>query len=155
MRSLVEATPDEKKAPLHERIGDAYRDRLGDAVRAIVAYRSALERLIALYTEHEHWRAAVEALEKDAALEPVPSARAAQLFRAAQIECDELESPQKAVELLERPLDDAPTLVAAFDALAAILTAGEQWKELTRAYRKTGVYKDNDGFMPVSIFAVP
>src|SRR6185436_4919592 len=130
MRALVEAAPDAEKAPLHERIGDAYRDRLGDAVQAIAAYRSALtaqadrrsalEKLIPLYTEHKHWRAAVEALEKLAALEPVPDARAALLERAAFVERDELESPEKAVELLERALDDAPARATAFDALEAL-----------------------------------
>jgi tetratricopeptide (TPR) repeat protein len=145
MRALVDSAPEADKGPLHERIGDAYRDRLNDAVQAIAAYRSALgaeparrsalEKLIALYTEHKHWRAAVEALEKDAALEPVPSLRAQRLFRAALIERDELESPRNAVDLLERALDDAPALVPAFDALEAILTAGERWQELARAYR--------------------
>jgi len=145
MRALVEAAPDAERAPLHERIGDAFRDRLGDAVQAIAAYRSALtaqgdrrsvlEKLIPLYTEHKHWRAAVEALEKLAALEPVPAERAALLERAAFIERDELESPEKAVELLERALDDAPTRESAFDALEAMLTDARQWKELARAFR--------------------
>jgi tetratricopeptide (TPR) repeat protein len=145
MRALVEAAPDGERAALHERIGDAFRDRLGDAVQAIAAYRSALatqgdrrsvlEKLSALYTEHKHWRAAVETLEKLAALEPVPLERAALLQRAAKIERDELESPDKAIELLERALDDAPALEPAFDALEAMLTQEKKWKELARAFR--------------------
>jgi tetratricopeptide (TPR) repeat protein len=145
MRALVEAAPDPERAALHERIGDAYRERLGDVVQAIAAYRSALtvqgdrravlEKLIPLYTEHKHWRAAVEALQKLAALEPVATERATLLEKAAFIERGELESPEKAVELLERALDDAPTRQSAFDALEAMLTDAKQWKELARAFR--------------------
>jgi tetratricopeptide (TPR) repeat protein len=145
MRALVDAAPDGEKAALHELIGDAYRDRLGDAIQSIAAYRSALavqpdrrsvlEKLSALYTEHKHWRAAVETFEKLAALEPAPAERAALLQRAAKIERDELESPDKAIELLERALDDAPALEPAFDALEAMLTEAKKWKELARAFR--------------------
>jgi tetratricopeptide (TPR) repeat protein len=144
-RALVESAPEGDRAVLHELVGDTYRDRLGDPVQAIAAYRSALgaqperrsvlEKLVVLYTGHKHWRAAVEALGKLAALEPTPTARAALLQRAALIERDELESHEKAAELLERALDDAPGLVEAFDALEAILTEGKQWKELARALR--------------------
>src|SRR5204863_4892390 len=42
---------------------------------------------------------------------------------------------EKAAELLERALDDAPTRASAFDALEAMLTEAKQWKELARAYR--------------------
>jgi lipopolysaccharide biosynthesis regulator YciM len=145
MRALVEAAPGTEKAALHERIGDAYRDRLGDVAQSIAAYRSALtvqperrsvlEKLFALYTEHKHWRAAVETLEKLAALEPVPADRAALLQRAARIERDELESPGKAVEILERALDDEPTLVPVIDAIEQLLTESEEWKELARILR--------------------
>jgi tetratricopeptide (TPR) repeat protein len=77
----------------------------------------------------------VETLEKLATLEPVQAEKAALLERAALIERDELESPEKAAELLERALDDAPTRASAFDVLEAMLTEAKQWKELARAYR--------------------
>lgn len=145
MRALVDGAPESDRSLLNEHIGDAYRDRLGDAVQAIAAYRSALvaqpdrrsvlEKLLALYLEHKHWRAAVEALEKTAALEPAPAARAALLQQAARIERDELETPGKAAELLERALDDEPALEEAFDELEGLLVEGKQWKELARAFR--------------------
>jgi tetratricopeptide (TPR) repeat protein len=145
VRALVEGAAEDDRAMLHEHIGDAYRDRLGDPVQAIAAYRSSLvaqpdrrsvlEKLLPLYTAHRHWRAAVEALERMASLETVAAARAALLHRAARVARDDLESHDRAAELLERALDDAPDLVAAFDDLEALLVEGKQWKDLARAYR--------------------
>src|SRR6185369_15786113 len=43
--------------------------------------------------------------------------------------------PDKAIELYERALDDAPALEAAFDALEGLLSGAKRWKELARAFR--------------------
>jgi tetratricopeptide (TPR) repeat protein len=146
-RARIDAAPVAERAPLYERMGDVYREKLGSPVQAISCYRSSLQhepgrrsvlaKLAELYTAHKHWRAAEEALVKLAHTEPTPERRAQFLCRAAGIAGEELDNPVRAAQLLDRALDDVPDMAEAFEALERLLTQERNWQALARLYQRT------------------
>jgi predicted Zn-dependent protease len=138
------AAPGEKAA-LHEEIGDAAADKLGDRARAEAAYRLAfeaaperrtvIEKLLALSRDEGRVEATVEMLTALAKLETDPAARARLRREAARLLIDKLTRPMEAAELLERSLDDDPESIESFDELARIREDATDWAGLVAAHR--------------------
>jgi tetratricopeptide (TPR) repeat protein len=138
--------PVERKVQLLEELGDLCLERLRRPDDAIAAYQQALalgptrrpllHKLLGLYTEQKRWPQAEAMLMKLAELEPAPALRAKYLYAAAVIHRDELNDPARAVELLNKALDDDPDMHKAFEALERLHTEAQDWKALARAYRR-------------------
>lgn len=73
--------------------------------------------------------AIVDVHERFVACEPDGSLRAAHLFASARIVRDDLHDPQRAIELLERALEEDPSAVAAFRALDELMARDESSRE--------------------------
>jgi tetratricopeptide (TPR) repeat protein len=136
--------PGVDRARLLEEIGDLSAERLGDAAGALGAYREALRlrpgaallgKLLALQLAEKDWRRALETLERLAAAEKDPGARARYAFQAAEIARDHLELPSEAVRLFTAALDDPPSVPKAFEAIEQLLGDRGDWAGLVRAYR--------------------
>jgi golgin subfamily B member 1 len=133
------------RAEIWEAIGDACAERLSDGTRAEAAYRKALEsepgrrstlqKLLDIYTKASRWEPAVEILSEVAKIETDPAVRAKTLLTAAQLYKNELGRPTDAAAMLERCLDDAPEMVAAFNELEAMRRDAGDWKGLATSYR--------------------
>jgi tetratricopeptide (TPR) repeat protein len=145
-RVLVALVAGDQKAQLWEELGDVYAERLGDSEQAEEAFRaalsvdegrqSALHKLLELYTREKRWEQATEMLGELARLESDPEVRAESLYNAALIWRDGLGRPAEAIALLERCLESAPSMTAAFDALETLQREAGDWKALARSYRR-------------------
>lgn len=151
----IEATPPFERAPMFERMGDVYRDRLRNPVQAISYYRSSLmheparrsvlAKLAELYTTHKHWPAAEDTLVRLASTEATSEARAHVLCQAAGIALDELDKPARAAQILERALDEAPDMPEVFETLERLLNQEKNWQGLARLYQKMARELEADG----------
>ncbi|WP_176062964.1 tetratricopeptide repeat protein [Anaeromyxobacter diazotrophicus] len=127
--------------------GALCRDKLQDPYQAIDAFTSAArqdpgnvqvtEALLGLYRDTRQGQKAADVLQRllEAPEVKADPARAARLHHAvAQTLRDDLSDPAGAARELEAALDADPRLVQAFADLEALLTAGQQWRELEQAY---------------------
>jgi golgin subfamily B member 1 len=138
--------PVEIRVRLHEEIGDLCLERLGRPEEAIKAFeqvltlqparRPALHKVLRLYTEGKHWTGAIATLGRLAGLEASPTLRAKYAYASAVIHRDELRQPDAALELFNQALDDDPEMARAFEAIERLCTEAQDWKALTRQYRK-------------------
>jgi tetratricopeptide (TPR) repeat protein len=145
-RQLAEVAEPEEKPALEEEIGDAYADKLSDAEKAEACYRAALElepgrrsalhKLLDVYTKQARWQPAIDLLNQLVKIEEAPAVRARTLYTAALILRDELNTPDEAASLLERCLDEAPDMTVAFEDLEALHKAAADWKALAHSYRR-------------------
>jgi tetratricopeptide (TPR) repeat protein len=145
-RQLADIAEPDEKPVLEEEIGDAYADKLSDAERAEACYRAALElepgrrsalhKLLDVYTKQARWQPAIDLLNQLAKVEEDPAVRARTLYTAALILRDELNLPDEAASLLERCLDEAPDLTVAFEDLEALHKGAGDWKALAHSYRR-------------------
>ncbi len=136
----------ERRAKLHEEIGDIWHERLKDTKQAIDAYsaglalapqsRILLHKILEAFTEQKQWRKSIETLDALTALEVAPDRRARFHYTAAVIARDELNDADVAVEKFHAALDDAPTTPKAFEGVEKVLEERKDWKNLTRAYRR-------------------
>jgi tetratricopeptide (TPR) repeat protein len=143
-RLLADLADAEEKPGLEEEIGDAYAQKLSDAEKAEACYRAALElepgrrsalhKLLDVYTKQQRWQPAIDLLHQLAKAEEEPAVRARTLYTAALILRDELNKPDEAAALLERCLDEAPDLTVAFEDLEALHKAKADWKALAQCY---------------------
>jgi tetratricopeptide (TPR) repeat protein len=139
--------PVDEKVALLEETAELLAGKLARAADAISTLqqvlevaptrRQALHRLLELHTEHKQWPLAVAALDRLAGLEPTAAVRAKYHYAAALIERDELAAPEAALLLLNRALDDDPEMERALEASEQLLTDAEDWKELSRHYRRS------------------
>ena len=127
------------------KIGRLQRDELHDQAAALGTYLQAaqlrpndvgvLHELVEIHTVNRHWSRAVDVLEK---LVSVTSGRdrVCYLGALASILNVELDSPIEAVALYDRALDEDPNDRRNFEHIEHILIRREEWRELTRAYRR-------------------
>lgn len=145
-KQLVEAVLEPKeKLELAISVGDTYRERLGNAQRAIDAYLDALDlapqdltilhKLLELYTESKQWRRAIDVLEQIAAHEREPDKLGTYLYSIAVIHRDELKDTDAAIDYFNRTLDANPTRLKAFEAIDKLCTQRRDWAALAQNYR--------------------
>ncbi|HEX8908762.1 MAG TPA: tetratricopeptide repeat protein [Anaeromyxobacteraceae bacterium] len=127
--------------------GTLCRDKLQDPYQAIDAFNAAArldpgnvqvtEALLGLYRDTRQGQKATDVLARllEAPEVKADPRRAARLHQALAITLrDDLADPVGAARELEAALDADPRLVQAFADLEALLTAGQQWRELEQAY---------------------
>jgi tetratricopeptide (TPR) repeat protein len=127
------------------KIGRLQREELNDQPAALGSYLQALElqpddigvlhELVEIHTQNRHWSRAVDTLER---LVSLTSGRdkVCYLSALASILNCELDSHVEAVALYDRALDEDPSDRRTFERLERILIERQQWRELTRAYRR-------------------
>jgi tetratricopeptide (TPR) repeat protein len=126
-------------------IGRLQREELNDLPAALGSYLQALQlrpddigvlhELVELHTVNRHWSRAVDVLER---LVSLTSGRekVCYLVALASILNSELDSPDEAVALYDRALDEDPSDRRVFEHIENILIYRRNWRELTRAYRR-------------------
>jgi tetratricopeptide (TPR) repeat protein len=97
--------------------------------------RALLGEALDFFTAAKLWKKAVPILLRLADLEDGP-ARGPYLVAAANILNYELRSPDEAIALYERVLDDNPDDLKTFERIERILTQKRAWKDEERAYRR-------------------
>ena len=127
------------------KIGRLQREELGDQPAALGTYLQAAElrpddvgvlhELVELHTQNRHWSRAVDVLER---LVSLTSGRekVCYLVALASILNSELDAPGEAVAIYDRALDEDPGDRRTFERIEHILVERQQWRELTRAYRR-------------------
>jgi tetratricopeptide (TPR) repeat protein len=145
-RALAEQASGEERSRLLEEVGDLTIEKLEDPVAAMTAFLEALElrpnrvlllhKVLDLCTAQKQWPNAVELILRLTELESDPSRRAKYRYAAASILNDELADDERALELYELVLDDAPDNQPAVGNIEEIYTRRQDWKGLERAYRR-------------------
>jgi tetratricopeptide (TPR) repeat protein len=130
---------------IHEEMAAIYREKLGDAQKAIAGYFAALElkpdahtimhKVLDLLTETKQWKQAVQVLMRLAELSE-GQARARYLVAAGNILNYEMNAVDEAVDLYNRALDVDPDDLKTFERIDKLLTANKEWKSQERCYRK-------------------
>ncbi len=127
------------------KIGRLQREELNDQAAALGTYLQAaqlrpndvgvLHELVEIHSANRHWSRAVDVLES---LVSITSGRdkVCYLGALASILNGELDSPLEAVALYDRALDEDPGDRRIFERIEHILVQREEWRELTRAYRR-------------------
>ncbi len=153
LRTSLEVAPPEQRAPLLEKIGDLYRDRLKNPPRAMSTYVEALEhdpanrrvlqRLLDLQSEAGQWKAAVETIGRFLDHETDPARRAAYHLAVAEIRRTELRDKPGALEAYDAGLDelmrDPGARTRALDTFRMVdelVTADKNWKYQEQCYRR-------------------
>jgi tetratricopeptide (TPR) repeat protein len=145
-RALLAHTEDvEEKLKLHQQIIEVYKDKVKNQQKAIAAYLEALDvkpdargllvDVLELLTETKQWKKAVEILLRLASIE-TGRVKAKYLQTAGQITNIELHSPDEAVELYNKALDEYPDDLKPFERIDKIMTAKKDWTNQQRAYRR-------------------
>jgi hypothetical protein len=142
---LAHLQSDEEKLQLHGQIIEVYKEKLKNPQKAIAAYLEALEvkpdargllaDVLELLTETKQWKKAVEILLRLAAIE-TGRVKAKYLQTAGQITNAELHSPDEAVELFNKALDEYPDDLKPFERIDKLMTAKKDWTNQQRAYRR-------------------
>ncbi len=157
LRAFAELVSGAERSPIIERIGDLYRDKLGNAPRAMSTYFEALEhdagnrrvlqRLLDLQTSAGQWKLAVETIGKFLEHEADPVRRAAYHLAAAEIRRNELKDRAGALDEYDAALDElfreqpltAATRMRGLDTFRIVdelVTADKNWKYQEQAYRR-------------------
>jgi tetratricopeptide (TPR) repeat protein len=127
-----------------------YDVQLGDAPRAITAYRRLLETdpsnpvavrkagaaLARLYEDAESWPELRGVMRRQAEWAEEPGERHALLARVAALEEEKLHERDSAIATWRDILDNTPTDAAALNALERLYQAGEKWRELIDVLRR-------------------
>ncbi|MBN2575448.1 MAG: hypothetical protein JXP73_12865 [Deltaproteobacteria bacterium] len=127
------------------KIGRLQREELGDLPAALGTYLQAAElrpddvgvlhELVELHTQNRHWSRATDVLERLVSL-TTGREKVCYLVALASILNSELDAPAEAVALYDRALDEDPGDRRTFERIEHILVGRQQWRELTRAYRR-------------------
>lgn len=121
-----------------------YDSQLGDAPRAIAAYRRLLDvdpsnpaamrkatsALARLYEEGKSWKDLRDVTRKQAEWAEDAGERRALLARVAALEEEKLDARDQAIATWRDVLNDAPTDAGALNALERLYQAGEKWRDL-------------------------
>ena len=94
-----------------------------------------LHELVEIHTQTRHWSRAVDALERLVGL-TTGREKVCYLVALASILNSELDAPAEAVALYDRALDEDASDRRSFERVEHILVERQQWRELTRAYRR-------------------
>jgi tetratricopeptide (TPR) repeat protein len=145
-KALLKTATAEERPRLLTEIGDLYLEKLSSTAEALSFYRDALteraddqrvlHKCLDVYVEQKQWTHALEMLERLIAVEKVLEVRAKYRHAAGLICRDELGRPADAARLLTESLDDDPSLDRSAEALEALLTERQEWKDLARFYRR-------------------
>ena len=127
------------------KIGRLQREEMNDLPGALGSYLQAaqlrpddvgvLHELVELHTVNRHWSRAVDVLERLVSLTSGHE-RVCYLVALASILNAELDSPDEAVALYERALDEDASDRRVFEHVENILIYRRNWRELARAYRR-------------------
>ncbi len=111
-----------------------------DALRAGLAlspdHHMLLHDLIDLYSESNQWKKTITTCERMAQIETKPALKVKYLMTIAVIYRDQLQDPDRALEVVNEALDANPFELAAFEHIDKICTAQRAWKKLDRYYRQ-------------------
>jgi len=110
-----------------------------------------LHDLIDLASEMGRWETTVEMCGRMAELETEGRIRAKYYFTIGVIYRDRLDDVERAVDYLNRVLDEDPTQLAAFEAIDKLCTTRRAWKELERSYRKMIKRLPQEGQVPLRV----
>jgi tetratricopeptide (TPR) repeat protein len=127
------------------KIGRLQREELGDLPAALGTYLQAAElrpddvgvlhELVEIHTQNRHWSRAADVLERLVA-HTAGREKVCYLVALASILNSELDAPGEAVALYDRALDEDPSDRRTFERIEHILVERQQWRELSRAYRR-------------------
>ncbi len=127
------------------KIARLQREELDDLPAALGSYLQAsqlrpddvgvLHELVELHTANRHWSRAVDVLERLVALTSGREKVCYLVALASILNC-ELDSPDEAVALYDRALDEDPSDRRVFEHIENTLIHRRNWRELTRAYRR-------------------
>lgn len=145
-RQLEAGCEPERAAANLRFLGEAYADELGDAARAIEAFRAlldlepddgrALKRLDGLLTREERWAELAPVLERRAALATSDRERVHILLLLALTLEDQLGEPRAAAARLEEVLAVDGDNEIAFDSLERLYRELEEWSALAATYAR-------------------
>jgi len=142
--------PYERFAILIE-IGDIYADKLNSIHGSVASFKKALEidnrskvallRLFEIYVkgsmkEKGLIEDAIGVLERLAEVEESKEKRAKDYFRAAVLFKEQLHDDFKAIEFIEKSLDEDPSQLDAFRMMDEILTKRKDWEAEAEAYQR-------------------
>ena len=157
LRAYGELATGAERSPVLERIGDLYRDKLGNPQRAMSTYfealehdpanRRALQRLLDLQSAAGQWKLAVETIGKFLDHEHEPGKRAAYHLAAAEIRRNELKDRAGALDAYDAALDELfheeplspETRMRGLDTFRIVdelVTTDKNWKYQEQAYRR-------------------
>jgi len=114
----------------------AEAEALEEAHTLLPRDRAVLEGLRDAYERMQRWPRVVEVLADLAHLTEDPKARGALRFAAADVALGRMRDEDRGLGLLDRALEDDPTLDRAMHALVAVLTARGDWAALDSAYAR-------------------
>lgn len=127
------------------KIGRLQREEMNDLPGALASYLQAaqlrpdditvLHELVELHTVNRHWSRAVDVLERLVGLTSGREKVCYLVALASILNC-ELDSPDEAVALYDRALDEDTSDRRVFEHIENILIYRRNWRELTRAYRR-------------------
>ena len=153
LEAAVTATPASDiatRAALLGELATYYDSQLGDADRAITAYKRLLEvdpsspgtsrragaALARLYEENRSWRELRDVMRKQAEWAEDAGERRALLSRVASLEEEKLADREAAIATWRDVLHDQTTDAGALHALERLLLASEKWRDLLEVLRR-------------------
>jgi len=98
--------------------------------------RVRLQELASQLEKEGKWSELCDVLRRLADAEPGPERKSRYLYQLAVITVDQLDQPDRALELLDEALDKNPVYGEAFEQVIAIHEGRADWKRLERAHRK-------------------
>ncbi|HEY8092104.1 MAG TPA: hypothetical protein VIF09_29790 [Polyangiaceae bacterium] len=116
--------------------GRAAAEALEQALAIDRRDRTVLGALREAYEKLHRWPRVVEVLSETADVVEGGAERAALRFAAADVALGRLRDEERGLGLLDRALDDDPTLDKALHALVAVRTARGEWEALDAAYAR-------------------
>jgi tetratricopeptide (TPR) repeat protein len=172
LRALAETAPTADRVTLLERIGNLYRDKLGNSGRAMSAYVEALEldsanrrvlqRVLDLQSGAGQWKSVVETIGRFIDLENDRARRAAYYLASAEIRRTHLKDQAGALDCYETALDEMlreeplrpqtrERALDTFHSLRELVTADANWKYLEQCYRRMlkRLPKDDPAHIPL------
>jgi golgin subfamily B member 1 len=162
LRHLIALTPEAEQEKLLEKLGDIYFERQEDPVEAARAYAAGLEtpsrrrrvllsKLLEVYSQQKAWGRAIDAIDQMCELEDDPFKRSRHHFAAGVIAHEQMGEDQRALERLERALDDAPDSGEVLTFVERIHTAREDWAGLAAAYSRQIRRLPSEGQTPLRL----
>jgi len=153
LEAAVTATPSSDigtRGALLGELATYYDTQLGDAPRAIEAYRRLLDAdqsspatqaragaaLARLYEESKQWQALRDVHRKQAAWAEDAMVRRSLLGRIAQLEEEQLDDRESAIATWRDVLHDQPADTGALLSLERLYTGGERWRDLVEVLRR-------------------
>ncbi|MGB1699591.1 MAG: tetratricopeptide repeat protein, partial [Nannocystaceae bacterium] len=145
-RALTDVADGDEQFTLFNEIGDLYSKNLGNIKKASEALHRALDlrptdypllhKLLELFTKGKEWEDAISIIDRIVEIEERPKRRSKYNYTAAVLLRDNLNDHDEAIDRFNVTLDDDPSMLKAFEAIATMVTPTKDWKTLERNYRK-------------------